>query len=77
MCFKPSMIIIHWVYQTYLSLTSFQMQQNIFFKKDVTLYNTSNIYENATLPLLIPKYVFCWGSFSNYVILIIKHTFRH
>jgi len=54
------------------------MEQNIFTKKQVMLYNTFNIYENATLPFLIPKYMFfVWGSFSNYVVLMIKSTFRH
>jgi hypothetical protein len=47
-------------------------------KKQVMLYNTFNIRENATLPFLIPKYMFfVKGSFSNYVILIIKNTFKH
>jgi hypothetical protein len=27
-------------------------------KESILLYNTFNIHENATLPLLIPKYMF-------------------
>jgi hypothetical protein len=57
---------------------SFQMEQNIFTKKLVMLYNTFNTHENATLPLLIPRYMFfVCGSFSNYVVLMIKNAFRH
>jgi hypothetical protein len=41
------------------------------------LYNTFNIHENETLPLLIPKYMYCLEKISNYVILMIKNTFEH
>jgi hypothetical protein len=55
MCFKPSMI--HYT----LSLSNipfFNIILNVaehIKKEEVMLYNTSNIYENETLPSLIPK----------------------
>jgi hypothetical protein len=36
------------------------MEHNIFTEKNKMLYNTFNIDENITLPLLIPKYMFCF-----------------
>jgi hypothetical protein len=54
------------------------MEQNIFTKKQVMLYNTFNIHEYATLPLLMLEYMFFVSrSFPNYVILMIKSTFKH
>jgi hypothetical protein len=44
--------------KTYLCLTSFQIEHNIFTKKKVILYNTFNIHENVTLPLPILIYIF-------------------
>jgi hypothetical protein len=41
------------------------------------LYNTFNIHEIATLPLLIPKNIYILEKNSNYVILIIKGTSKH
>ncbi len=54
------------------------MEYNIFTKNKIMLYNTFNIHENAALLLLIPKCMFfVWGKFSNYVVLMIKNTFKH
>jgi hypothetical protein len=58
MRFKPSMI--HYT----LSLSNIHFFNIIpnatehIKKLIIMLYNTSNVYENATLPLLIPKNVF-------------------
>jgi hypothetical protein len=41
-----------------LSLSNIPFFNIIHQKKKVMLYNTFNIHENATLPLLIPKYIF-------------------
>jgi len=79
MCFKPSMI--HYM----LSLSNIPFltiiiigMEHIHTKKQIMLYNTFNIHENSTLPFLIPKYMFIVEEFfSNYVVLMIKNTFRH
>ncbi len=78
MYFKPSMI--H--YKLILSNIHFfniipNGTKHIHQKKKVMLYNTFNIHENETLPLLIPKYMYCLEKISNYVILMIKNTFEH
>jgi hypothetical protein len=59
MCFKPAMI--HYT----LSLSNIHFfniipngAEHIHKKNLKMLYNTFNIHENATLPLLIPKYMF-------------------
>jgi hypothetical protein len=40
------------------------MEQNIFTQRKVILYNTFNIDENATLPLIILKiYIFIFEEF--------------
>jgi len=76
MCFKLSMI--HYT----LNLSNIPFfsiipngAKHIHTKKQIMLYNTFNVHENVTLPLLIPKYMFSvWGRFLNNVVLMIKNT---
>ncbi len=46
-------------------------------KKQIIPHNTSNLHENAPLPLLDKK-IFCLGrSLSNYVVLVFENTFKY
>jgi hypothetical protein len=77
-------LYIELITHTFL-LTSFQMEQNIFTQKIKikNLYSTFNIHENATLLLLILiffkfyLFIIILGGFSNYLVLMIKTTFKH
>jgi hypothetical protein len=78
MCFKPSMIHYTW------SLSNIPLfniipngAEHILTKKQIMLYNTFNIYQNATLLLFILKHMlFVWKKNSNYVVLRSKHIFK-
>jgi hypothetical protein len=58
MCFKPSMIYYTWILS---NIPFFNIIPNgtktYSHEKQVMLYNTFIIHENATLPLFIPKYM--------------------
>jgi hypothetical protein len=60
MCFKPFMI--HYTLNSsnipFFNVDHSKWSRTYSHKKQVMLYNTFNIHENSTLPLLIQKYKF-------------------
>ncbi len=79
LCLKPSMMY----YTSSLSRMNFfniilNITVHIHQKKQIIPHNTSNLHENAPLPLLTRQKTFCLGRcLSNYVVLVVKSMFKY